>query len=118
MNNQDPKKFFRMPQSGQPNSDEPRRVVVDPNDTQGVVCPCGCQVFTQGLLLRKISIILGGDGMPRPMPIMYCVKCFKPVPEFLPPGFALDVDVESTIVEQAAPPVKPKTDTQSTTDAT
>jgi len=59
-----------------------------------VICPCGCDVFSQGALLRKLSPLLGGDDLPKPLgPIWYCVKCCKPVVELLPPDLQPTIDV-------------------------
>lgn len=73
---------------------QPQKIFIKPSDTSPVVCPCGCAVFNQGILLRKVSVLLGGDGQPQPMPVIYCVKCFKPVPEFLHPDLRkTEIDV-------------------------
>ena len=66
-------------------SPQPCRIQIKPSDTTAVVCPCGSEVFQEGMLLRKISALVGGDGKPKPLPTIYCVKCFKPHPDFLPP---------------------------------
>ena len=64
---------------------QPQRIVVNPADTKAHVCKCGCEVFTEGFLLRKLSIFLGGDNQLKRLRTVYCVKCFTPVPDFLPP---------------------------------
>lgn len=48
------------------------------SDTTEVICDkCGCNIFTSGLLLRKVSKFLTGsdrDNMA-PMEVLYCVRC-------------------------------------------
>jgi hypothetical protein len=56
-------------------------------DTTAIVCPkCGCQVFDQGLLLRKISPVLIGTGQTGlvPVTVFACQKCSTVLEEFLP----------------------------------
>jgi hypothetical protein len=71
---------------------KPTKITIKLSDTKAVVCPCGCDIFNQGLMLRKISVFLGGDDEPKPLPVIYCVKCFKPVPDFLPPDLRPVID--------------------------
>ena len=71
----------------------PTKINIKPSDTKPYICSCGCEVFNQGVLLRKISIFIGGTNEPKPLPTIYCVKCFKPVPEFLPPDLRPPIEV-------------------------
>jgi len=67
------------------NTVKPTKIHIKPSDTKPFVCACGCEVFNQGILLRTVSVFIGGDNEPKPLPAIYCVKCFKPVDHFLPP---------------------------------
>ncbi len=56
-------------------------------DTTKVSCEsCGSEVFTEGLMLRKVSRFLAGtdkDGIV-PIPVFYCAKCHHINSEFMP----------------------------------
>jgi len=68
---------------------QPITIKINPADTSAVICPCGSEVFSEGVMLRKISGILTGSGKTtiKGFPVMYCVKCGKAVPEFVPEEF-------------------------------
>ena len=55
-------------------------------NTEEVKCPCGCNTFAEGLMLRKVSRIVTGEARDGVMPIQcfYCVKCNEALEEFLP----------------------------------
>ena len=59
------------------------------SQTTPIVCEkCGNDVFTEGLMLRKVSRILMGytkDGV-LPIPVFTCTKCGHVNKEFLPKG--------------------------------
>lgn len=62
-----------------------------PNDilskTKPIVCEqCGCQIFTEGLILRKVSRILTGDDTDSvcPIHVFVCSKCGHVNKEFIP----------------------------------
>ena len=60
------------------------RITLD--KTQPTVCKCGGQVFSEGVILRKVSRILTGqpeDGV-MPIPAFYCVKCHEILQDMLP----------------------------------
>lgn len=60
---------------------------IDMSQTEAVRCPeCGCEVFEQGMLLRKVSPLLTGTGQPGLVPVMafHCVKCGTVLEEYLP----------------------------------
>lgn len=60
---------------------------VDLSTTEPVVCSkCGKQIFTEGLLFRKVSPLLTGTGQPGLVPInvLYCVDCGTILEEYLP----------------------------------
>lgn len=52
---------------------------IDPRDYESVKCPkCGCEIFTQGIIIKKIPGVLvgaGTDDMEYPIPVMVCSKC-------------------------------------------
>ena len=57
--------------------------------TSSVVCEkCGGMVFSEGLLLRKVSKFIvanpGNKDSLIPVPLMYCVNCRHVNEEFLP----------------------------------
>jgi hypothetical protein len=59
----------------QPNGAE-KRVSVD--QTSEIVCEnCSGKIFTEGVLLRKVSRFITGDSHDSliPVPVIYCVKC-------------------------------------------
>ena len=79
----------------------PVRVTLKISETKPVPCPCGCTIFLEGMVLRRVSPILSGgnksDIVPI-MPIVYCAKCFKPMPDLLPDELKQEyIDVESTV---------------------
>ena len=84
-----PNTYPNQPTPGQ----QAARIQVKVSETKPVVCPCGCEVFSKGFLLRKVSVILGGDNEPKPYPAVYCVKCGKAVPDFLPPELRPVIEV-------------------------
>lgn len=50
-----------------------------------VKCKCGCQIFNEGMSIKKISSLdpnnpTGKDSFTS-IPIIYCVKCFEPLNE-------------------------------------
>lgn len=56
-------------------------------DTTKVVCEsCESEVFTEGLMLRKVSRFLTGTDKDAivPVPVFYCSKCHHINSEFLP----------------------------------
>ena len=59
------------------------------SQTTPIVCEkCGNDVFTEGLMLRKVSRILMGDTKDGvlPIPVFTCTKCGHVNKEFLPKG--------------------------------
>ena len=70
---------------------KPTKIHIKPSDTKAYTCSCGCEVFNQGILLRTVSVFLGGDNEPKPLPTIYCVKCYKPVDHFLPPDLRPEI---------------------------
>lgn len=59
------------------------------SQTTPIVCEkCGNDVFTEGLMLRKVSRILMGDTKDGvlPIPVFACSKCGHVNKEFLPKG--------------------------------
>ena len=57
------------------------------SDTEAVKCEkCGGEVFEQGLILRRVSALLTGNGKPGivPVPVFLCSKCGHVNAEFLP----------------------------------
>lgn len=56
-------------------------------DTEPVKCElCGGEVFEQGVILRKVSALLTGNGKPGivPVPVFMCSKCGHVNSEFIP----------------------------------
>ena len=56
-------------------------------DTTAVQCSlCGGEVFEQGVMLRKVSALLTGNGQEGliPVPVFLCSKCGTVVQELLP----------------------------------
>lgn len=59
------------------------------SQTTPIVCEkCGNDVFTEGIMLRKVSRILMGDTKDGvlPIPVFTCSKCGHVNKEFLPKG--------------------------------
>jgi hypothetical protein len=56
------------------------------SQTTEIICKCGGNIFTEGLILRKASKILMATSQDAivPIPIMYCTKCNKVLEETLP----------------------------------
>jgi hypothetical protein len=55
-------------------------------DTVAVKCECGCAVFEEKIVMRKISALLVGAGQPdrKIIPVPVCAKCNKVLLEVLP----------------------------------
>lgn len=56
-------------------------------DTEELVCEkCGCKVFQEGVMIRKVSALLTGQGKPGlvPIPVFLCAECGHVNKEFLP----------------------------------
>lgn len=56
-------------------------------DTEAIRCEaCECEVFEQGIMLRKVSALLTGTGKPGvvPVPVFICSKCGHVNSEFIP----------------------------------
>lgn len=61
------------------------------DQTTGVVCEnCSGKIFTEGLLLRRVSKFLVASSSDKdqviPVPTFYCVKCQYVNKDFLPGG--------------------------------
>jgi hypothetical protein len=61
------------------------------DQTTGVVCEnCSGKIFTEGLLLRRVSKFLVASTSDKdqviPVPTFYCVKCQHVNKDFLPGG--------------------------------
>lgn len=60
---------------------------IDFSQTTPVKCDeCGCEHFTQALIMRKLSPLLSPTGQPAliPIPVYACHKCGHVNQEFLP----------------------------------
>jgi len=67
--------------------DEPIRIDLTLDQTTGVICEkCKSKVFSEGILLRKISKHLTGGDKDNlyPIPVFYCIACKHVNKEFLP----------------------------------
>lgn len=56
-------------------------------DTEEITCSaCGCKIFDQAILLRKVSAMITGTGQPGliPIPVFCCHECGTPVEELYP----------------------------------
>lgn len=61
------------------------------DQTTGVVCEkCSSNVFSEGIILRKVSKFLVATTSSKdqviPVPVFYCVQCKHVNKEFLPEG--------------------------------
>jgi hypothetical protein len=70
------------------------------DQTTGVVCEnCSGKIFTEGLLLRKVSKFLVASNSDKdqviPVPTFYCVKCQHVNKDFLPNGLE-EEDIDNT----------------------
>ncbi len=54
---------------------------VNPNDLPEIKCPCGCNVFAAGVMIRKVSALINPAGTPgvAATQVFYCVKCSRPI---------------------------------------
>lgn len=69
--------------------------------TQGLKCDsCGKQVFSQGMVLRKVPSIVTGTGQPGivPIPVFYCVNCGHVNDEFLPEELKGEVNTKELAI--------------------
>ncbi len=78
-------------------SNQPR-VNITMGDTSPYNCSCGNGTFTQGFILRKVNVLIGGDGNFMRIPVTYCIKCGKYVQELIPPDLRPPVDVETNVI--------------------
>jgi hypothetical protein len=56
-------------------------------DTQQVTCDqCGCKIFQEGTIFRKVSKLIAGTDKDAlvPVNVPYCVDCKSPLMEILP----------------------------------
>ena len=64
-----------------------QQINIDITQTTEVLCnECGHNVFTQGVMIRKLSAILSPNGQESliPIPVFECSKCGGVNKEFLP----------------------------------
>lgn len=67
---------------------------VDLGSTEAIVCKkCGCPVFVDGVLFRKVPAFLTGEGKPGliPIQVFQCAECHC-VPEEMLPVELKDLD--------------------------
>lgn len=64
----------------------PSMIISSPN----VVCECGNKVFTEAVILKKVSPLVTGSSTETiyPIPVYQCTKCGKIPSEFLKKGNA------------------------------
>lgn len=58
---------------------------VNPLKYPNVKCECGCEIWNQGVILKKIPGLEVGNGMEDTfidLPVWYCIKCGKILPEY------------------------------------
>lgn len=58
---------------------------VNPLKYQNVKCECGCEIWNQGFILKKVSGLELGAGTEDQfidLPVYYCAKCGKMLPEY------------------------------------
>ena len=62
------------------------RLNVGLNELDDIVCECGGRVYSEGVMIKRVSAILTGTGKGGvlPIPIFYCISCNKVVNELLP----------------------------------
>lgn len=61
-----------------------KNIRINPLKYPSVKCECGSVIWNQGFILKKISGIALGAGAEDQLvnlPIYYCAKCGKPLPE-------------------------------------
>jgi hypothetical protein len=65
----------------------PQRARPSLNDTTPITCPCGCQIFSDGFMLREMSRLITGDAedVIIRIPIVVCKKCGVVLQKMLPP---------------------------------
>lgn len=53
-------------------------------DSPNIVCSCGSKIFTEAIVLKKVSALLSPTGKDElyPIPVYVCAKCGK-IPEEL-----------------------------------
>jgi len=58
---------------------------VNPLKYPNVKCECGCEIWNQGVILKKVSGLELGAGTDEQiidLPVYYCSKCGKMLPEY------------------------------------
>jgi hypothetical protein len=57
--------------------EEIKKPQISLNDTRAVSCPCGHEIFLEGVKLRNVSVLLTGTGKDETLtiPTIYCQKC-------------------------------------------
>ena len=64
------------------------------SDTMPIKCGCSSEVFVEGLMFRRVSMIIsGGAGDVIPIRIPICAKCKSPLTEFMPPELKPAIEV-------------------------
>jgi hypothetical protein len=61
---------------------QPKNINVNVNDCTDIVCPeCGCQYWTQAVMVKKLPSLLSPTGKEEiiPMPIYLCQSCKCPI---------------------------------------
>ena len=58
-------------------AEEIKKPQISLNDTKAISCPCGNEVFLEGVKLRHVSVLLTGTGKDETLtiPTIYCRVC-------------------------------------------
>lgn len=80
---------------------------VNPLKYPNVKCDCGCEIWNQGVILKKIPGLEVGNGMEDTyidLPVWYCIKCGKMLPEYRK-IYKLDENTEEKTPEEKKPTI-------------
>ena len=72
---------------GNPAGGIPGGMEIDPTTIENEKCEsCGCEVWTNGIVLKKISALVNPTGKDQlgTIPVLVCIRCQSPHPSSAP----------------------------------
>lgn len=86
------------------NGPGPGQIQMDPKhikEAPTVECSCGCKMFSEKLIFKKLSAFISPTGTEQyiPIPAVVCDKCGK-VPEIFDTHNVIDEDLKTKIVKK------------------
>ena len=62
---------------------QPPQVTINVDDLKDILCKCGNNTFTHGVMIKKMSALISPDGQDKYIhnKVAICVQCFTPLPQ-------------------------------------